>query len=162
VRDSAEHARLVEAKSAVILDTAPVAMIMSNTEGVITYYNPQAEYVFGWSPEEVLGKPVHFLLAPATADLHSGRFDEAVKRIRGQEGAWQFTRRVTGHAVTKAGEELHVRVAVRAIKYNGYVEFVAVISPVDCPLDDEVEMRPFVPSEAGNSQSFQPGALKEH
>ena len=160
VRESVEHARLVEAKSAVIQDTAPVAMIMANTDGTVTYYNPQAEHVFGWPASEILGKPVYLLLAPESADQHEERFGAAVTRIREQEGAWQFTRRVTGHAVTKAGDELHVHVVVRAIKYNGYVEFVAVVYPVDCPLDDEIEMRPFAPSKVGRSQSFQQKALK--
>ncbi len=160
-REHVEHVRLIEAKSAAILDTAPVAMIMASPDGIVTYFNPQAEHLFGWTPQEILGKPVYLLLAAESADLHLQQFSGAVTRIQEQDGAWQFTRRVTGTAVTKAGEELHVHVVVRAIKYNGYIEFVAVVYPVNCPLDGQVEMRPFAPRKVGRSKSFQQNAREE-
>ena len=158
----AEHARLVEAKSTIILDTAPVAMIMSDTDGLVTYFNPQAEHLFGWTAEEMLGEPVYRFLTQESAKEHNLRFDLAVKRIQAREGAWQFTRRVSGHAVTKHGEEIHVNVVVRAIKYNGYIEFVAVVYPVSCPTEDKVEMRPFAPRKVGDPPAFQQRILEEH
>ena len=140
---SDERARLTELRSTVILDTAPVAMVMSDARGIITYHNPQAEKLFGWEHGEMLGKPVHPLLFGETAKRHEARFTEAVARIKEHEGAWQFTRRVSGDALTKSGEKIHVHVTVRGIKYNGYLEFVAVIVPTKHK--EGVEAHPFVP-----------------
>ena len=55
-----ETTRLLEA----IVESAPVAIVTSDRDGLVTGWNPAAEAMFGWSREEVLGgPPPHFVLA---------------------------------------------------------------------------------------------------
>jgi len=151
VREHAEHARLIEARSAVILDTAPAALVLADTKGIVTYYNPQAEQLFGWTCSEIVGQPIHRLLSQETAKRHAARFEQAVHHIREHEGAWQFTRRVTGVAVTKTGDEVPVIAIVRGIKYNGFIEFAAVIYPEEAAKDESSEARRWRPSRVGRT-----------
>ena len=50
--DLSEH----EARTALILETALDAVVAMDSQGSIIDWNRQAEVVFGWQKEEVLGK----------------------------------------------------------------------------------------------------------
>lgn len=40
------------------------AIICIDTEGIITFWNPQAEQIFGWKQEEVMGKRLSSIIIP--------------------------------------------------------------------------------------------------
>ena len=44
-----------------LVDSSPLPIIVFDTAGKITLWNPAAERVFGWRAEEVLGKPIPFI-----------------------------------------------------------------------------------------------------
>ena len=47
------------------------ALIVGNVEtGRIALWNPAAEQLFGYSPEEAIGQPIDLLIPPAIARLH--------------------------------------------------------------------------------------------
>jgi two-component system, LuxR family, sensor kinase FixL len=54
--------RQAEERFRLVVDGAQSAMIMSDSNGIITLANAQAERVFGYTREELLGKPVAMLL----------------------------------------------------------------------------------------------------
>ena len=43
---------------AALIDASPVAIFAVEREGIVTLWSPAAERVFGWSEEEVLGRPL--------------------------------------------------------------------------------------------------------
>jgi PAS domain S-box-containing protein len=49
---------------AAIIESSKDAIIGSNTEGLITSWNPAATRLFGYKPAEALGQPVAFLIPP--------------------------------------------------------------------------------------------------
>jgi len=53
-----------EARTRAISDAAIDAIIMLNPGGRVTYWNPAAEKIFGYTGEEIIGKNLHQLLAP--------------------------------------------------------------------------------------------------
>jgi len=57
IRDSEEKRRL-------IMNAALDAIICIDTEGIITFWNPQAEHIFGWQQEEVIGKKLSNIIVP--------------------------------------------------------------------------------------------------
>ena len=60
-----------EARSRLIVDTAPDAFIGIDTEGQIVTWNTQAEAIFGWTREEALGRNMaDTLIPPAYRDAH--------------------------------------------------------------------------------------------
>ena len=48
-----------------VVEAAPNAMIMVNTEGRINLVNTQAEVVFGYTREELIGQPIEMLVPEA-------------------------------------------------------------------------------------------------
>ena len=60
-----------EARSRLIVDTAPDAFIGIDTNGQIVTWNTQAEAIFGWTCEEALGRDMaDTLIPPAYRDAH--------------------------------------------------------------------------------------------
>lgn len=53
-----------EARFRTLAENAPLAVILMDEEGRITYFNPAAEKIFGYQEKEVLGKDLHLTLAP--------------------------------------------------------------------------------------------------
>lgn len=49
--------------SKLINDTLKDAIVLSDAAGMITYCNPAAKKIFGWSPSEMRGQPLTFLLS---------------------------------------------------------------------------------------------------
>lgn len=54
-----------ELKSRLIMNGALDAIITIDIEGIITFWNPQAEKIFGWTSQEVLGQKLADLIIPA-------------------------------------------------------------------------------------------------
>ncbi len=50
--------RASEERLRAVIEGAPVAIVEVGLDGTVKLWNPGAERIFGWPPEEVLGKPV--------------------------------------------------------------------------------------------------------
>lgn len=98
-----------------ITDAARDAVILIDDDGAISYWNPAAERIFGYSVFEALGANVHTLLAPADMDeqIHFGMFN------------WRSTGQVSGvgkttehEAVTKSGAKFPIELSLAATELN--------------------------------------------
>jgi PAS domain S-box-containing protein len=56
--------RQSEARTRLVLDSAPDAFITTDSDGVILTWNAAAERMFGWSAAEAIGKPMRSLIIP--------------------------------------------------------------------------------------------------
>jgi PAS domain S-box-containing protein len=66
--------RASEARTRLVLDSAPDAFLTLDAEGVIRSWNNAAERVFGWSAAEAIGEPMRTLLTPPEfRDRHEAR-----------------------------------------------------------------------------------------
>ena len=85
-----------------VVEAAPNAMIMVNTEGRINLVNTQAEVVFGYTREELIGQPIEMLVPERFRSHHvgdrMGYFDDAQARPMGA-GRELFGRRKDGSEV---------------------------------------------------------------
>ena len=54
-----------EARLKAITDSTQDAIIMANESGLVSLWNPAAEKIFGYSEDEIIGRNLHTLLAPA-------------------------------------------------------------------------------------------------
>ena len=62
-----------------LLDVLGVAAVMLDARGRITLWSPQAEELFGWTPEEALGQSAaHLLVGPEHLDLVLGLFSRVM------------------------------------------------------------------------------------
>jgi PAS domain S-box-containing protein len=69
-------------EQAALLDKAQDAILVRDLEHRITYWNPSAERLYGWSETEALGKPVTDLIYPDSTAL-----DEAMRHVLAH-GEW--------------------------------------------------------------------------
>jgi PAS domain S-box-containing protein len=104
-RRQAEEAR---ARLAAIVESSDDAIIGKTLEGVITSWNHGAQRMYGYSAEEVVGRPISILVPPERSDdvpsiLESIRRGERVEH-------YETVR------ASKDGRRLHVSVAVSPIK----------------------------------------------
>ena len=65
-----------EAYFRTLLESAPDAMIIVDDEGKITIVNGQAEEMFGYSRDELLGHPVEMLLPERMRNVHTSHRDQ--------------------------------------------------------------------------------------
>jgi two-component system sensor kinase FixL len=63
--------KLEEERFRLAVEAAPNAMIMINSQGNIVLINSEAEAMFGYSREELFGKPIHQLVPASLRPLHN-------------------------------------------------------------------------------------------
>ncbi|MCK4420067.1 PAS domain S-box protein, partial [Candidatus Aerophobetes bacterium] len=119
VRDITERKQLEEERArataarerAVVIDAMPDAVIVLNLEGVITFVNPAYTRMFGWKPEERIGKSFDEL-----GDTIKPKDIEKFMKLLGElieEGHVEPLETVLG---TKDGRELPVSVTYSLVK----------------------------------------------
>ena len=83
--DQRERAlRQSEARTRLVLDSAPDAFVSLDRDGIIITWNVAAERMFGWSAAEAIGKPIRSLIIPPE---HRERHDQRRRAILEKEGA---------------------------------------------------------------------------
>jgi PAS domain S-box-containing protein len=71
VRDISDR-KNAEQRFRSLLETAPDAMVIINREGMIELVNAQAERIFGYAREDMIGKPVELLVPERLRGKHIG------------------------------------------------------------------------------------------
>ena len=92
---------------AAIVEFSDDAIISKDLNGVITSWNPGAERIFGYSAEEVIGKPVTILIPLERQDEEPG----ILERIR-------------------RGERIDHYETIRCRKDGSYIDISLTVSPI--------------------------------
>jgi two-component system, LuxR family, sensor kinase FixL len=71
-RHSEEALRESEARLRAIVETAVDGIITIDEQGIVTSYNPASMRIFGYAPDEVLGRNVKLLMPPPYHEEHDG------------------------------------------------------------------------------------------
>jgi PAS domain S-box-containing protein len=140
VRKNAEEALLEsEGMARGIIDTALDAFIQMDEAGRVIGWNPQAEALFGWSREEVIGKPLSDLIVP---ERHRARHKAGLTRFLQGGGSAILGKRVELDALRRDGTELKVELKVTALRRRGGYVFNAFIQdfPEKRALDEQLRM----------------------
>jgi PAS domain S-box-containing protein len=107
-----------------LIETVSDAVVSTDARQTIVLFNAQAERIFGYSRQEVLGQPLTLLLPEAFRDAHTAH----VKNF----GAEQSTRRRMGEALDlaarrKNGETFPVEVSIARLGHGDSMLFTAVV-----------------------------------
>jgi len=85
-KQAAEALRLSEQRFQIFADSASDAIISIDEEGNIFYLNPEFEKIFGYSVQEIIGKPFTFLINTKDLQLPAGEIGNIVNAAAIIEG----------------------------------------------------------------------------
>lgn len=113
-----------EQKTRLIMNASLDAIIWVKEAGTISFWNPQAEKIFGWKQEEVLDKDLIQLIAPETMRRF---YYETIQNYRERGEESELNVLIEQTAVNKNGEEFPIELTVLPIKQNEQFFFCVFI-----------------------------------
>ncbi len=120
LREQSEHMRA-------ITDSAQDAILMMDPEGRISYWNPAAERIFGYTSSEAIGRNLHDLLVPARyLSAHHGAFPEFQKTGHGAA----IGKTLELEAIRKGGQEISVQLSLSAVKMESGWHAVGILRDI--------------------------------
>ncbi|MFZ6023246.1 MAG: PAS domain S-box protein [Bacteroidota bacterium] len=120
IRDKEEKRRL-------IMNAALDAIICIDTEGIITFWNPQAEHVFGWKQEEVMGKKLSNIIIPeAYRSMHDHGMEQY--KVTGKGPALNVLLELS--AINREGVSFPIELTVLPIQQDNEAFFCAFIRDI--------------------------------
>jgi PAS domain S-box-containing protein len=116
-----------EARLRSITDFAKDAILMMDSQGAISFWNPAAEKIFGYRADEVLGKDLHALLVPERYhQAHRAAFPEFIRS--GFGNAMGKTLELA--ALRKDGQEIPVTLSLSAVFQDGSWQAVGILRDI--------------------------------
>src|SRR5690349_10702328 len=106
--DQMASAEQAQARLAAIVESSDDAIISKDLNGIISSWNAAAERMFGFSAEEVIGKPITIIIPPELRDEET----EILRQLRVGERIDHFE---TVRA-SKDGKRLHIALTVSPIR----------------------------------------------
>jgi PAS domain S-box-containing protein len=106
-----------------IFDVAPDGMIVIDRRARILAANRQVVYMFGYPALELIGKPVHMLLAPELAERHAKHIANFFRNPTARP--MEAGRHLPG--LTSDGESVTVQISIAPVIYYAGVLGVAMI-----------------------------------
>ncbi len=107
------------------------ALILVDTQSKVTYWNPAAEKIFGYTNKEAIGKKIHELVVP-TSMCTQGR--ESIKqsvKVFGETGMGYFTvGNVELIGRRRDGEEFPAELSISPLMLNGTWNAVGVVKDI--------------------------------
>jgi PAS domain S-box-containing protein len=126
VRRRRERAE-VEIRAGAIMDAAQDAIIMMDPAGLISFWNPAAEQILGYSAQEAIGRNLHSLLAPPR---YRDAFHAAFPGFqRTGEGA-AVAKILELHALHKSGREITISLGLSTLRLNNSWYGIGIIRDI--------------------------------
>jgi PAS domain S-box-containing protein len=134
-------------RAELIVLSAPAALVTCNAAGNITLFNPAACKLFGYAPEDVLGKSIDILMPEHIRKPHAALVRNAVLQTlrHGDDHYVVYCRDVKSLAVMADGTTRPLTISVRLIKYGEHVEFIAVMRDATESLQPAMQAVPLPP-----------------
>ena len=120
-----------------ILDTAPDAIIATDSKGKIELANPAAQRLFGYEGDELLGKNVNLLMPASFAeahDRHLAHYRETTKSLLLGVGRELVARR-------RDGSDFPVYLNLGVIHHDDHSRFIGIIIDISAQKRVESELR---------------------
>ncbi len=133
INDSEEKRRL-------IMNAALDAIICINTKGLITFWNPQSEKIFGWKEDEVMGVKLSEIIIPSPYNLrHDTGMENYLKTGHGP--ALNVLLELT--AINRQKKQFPIELTVLPIKQGEEEFFCAFIRDISLRKENERDLLTF-------------------
>lgn len=103
-----------------------VPVVLADHQGFITYLNERWQVVFGWSPEELIGKTLTTIIPSSLHDAHNLGFSRFLTTGK----PTLLNRSVKLKVKTKDGQEVDCEHFIIAEQHQGQWVFGAMIRPL--------------------------------
>jgi PAS domain S-box-containing protein len=123
VSELALASRIAEA----IREMSIVPIIIISVTGIVKAFSRAAQELFGYSPDEVVGRNVKMLMPPEIAQLHD-RYLKAYQET-GNRHVIGSTRRLEGRH--KDGSPVYVELTLRETQFQGDISFIGFVRSVE-------------------------------
>jgi two-component system, NtrC family, sensor kinase len=127
------NARAIEAKNLALMESETRyrqltegnldPIVVSDSEGRITLFNPAAERTFGYQAEEILGQPLTTLIPVAYRSSH----EEGLKRFVATRSPRLVGRTIELFALRKSGETFPIELSLSAVDVGDQLQFIGAI-----------------------------------
>ncbi len=126
-RRMAEALRQSEAQLRAITESAKDAIVIMDHAGRVSYWNPAAEQIFGYTRDEAIGADLHRLIAP---QRYVARHDTAFAKFQatGQGAAINTTLEL--EACHKDGHEIAIELSLSALPFRDTWHTVGIIRDI--------------------------------
>ena len=122
-----ENIRSSEERRELIMNAALDAIICIDKSGNVTFWNPQAEFIFGWTETEVMGKNFSNIIVPTQYKArHENGMENYFKNGTGQA----LNVLVQFSALRKNGEEFPIELTVLPIEQDGEKFFCGFVRDI--------------------------------
>jgi PAS domain S-box-containing protein len=98
----------LSAKLAAIVESSDDAIVSKNLNGIIESWNAGAQHIFGFTPEEAVGRPITLIIPPELQDEEK----QIIRRLRNGERIDHFET----VRITKSGERLNISLTVSPVR----------------------------------------------
>ncbi|MDO8369151.1 MAG: EAL domain-containing protein [Candidatus Nitrotoga sp.] len=117
----------IDTRLRIIIDAAPDAVVLMNSEGILTGWNGQAEKIFGWTREETIGHMLHdMIIPPQYRNAHIQGLKHFL--VSGEGPALNKRIEITG--LHRDGHEFAIELAISPVQQKDKYEFCAFIHDI--------------------------------
>src|SRR5687768_9645563 len=120
-----------------LLNNAPDAVIVIDTNSRILFWNPKAEVIFGWKSEEVLHTNLSDKIIPP---IHRAAHDAGMKRFLSTGEARVLNRTVEITALNKSGAEFYISLTISTTMQKESTAFIAFIRDISEQKKNQLEL----------------------
>ncbi len=121
-----------------LISNAPDAVIVINTASIITLWNPKTVEIFGWTAEEVIGKPLSDTIIPAR---YKQAHEQGMKRFLHSGVSKILNQTLELTACTKARQELHISLTISETRQGGDQAFIAFLRDISLQKNTQLELQ---------------------
>jgi PAS domain S-box-containing protein len=118
-----------EARLRMVLETALDAVVMTDSKGIVEFWNHQAEIVFGWTCDEALHKSWFKLTIPEWNRSDFQQYMQAYLETRAGDGEY-FNARVESTALHKDGHEFPIELTITPVHQHSDVRFCIFVRDI--------------------------------
>jgi PAS domain S-box-containing protein len=127
-----------ELKNRLIMNSALDAIITINSLGIITFWNPQAEKIFGWKESEVLGKKLSDTIIPS---YHKKGHESGMKHYLLSGEGPALNKLLELPAVNIHGKEFPIEFSIIPVKHGDTEFFCSFIRDISDRKKNEEELK---------------------